>query len=91
MSKCIWLAFTAIFLVFAVYHLYRATKSLPKSPNTAEAKSISGVNLGIHEFIEGFNLYIDEVNKDARMANVITGLAHFAAATTALLSYFVAP
>ncbi len=91
MNQCIWLAFTVIFFVFAVYHLLRATKSIPKMTNAANVKKIAGVNLGIHGFIEKFNVYIDSVNKDARIANVIAGLAHLVAAVIALLAYFEAP
>jgi hypothetical protein len=89
MIQYVWLLFTFTFSAFAVYHFWRATKSHPKAPNTAAVKNINGVNLGIHEFIEGFNAYIENLNTDNRRINIWTGIAYAVNAAVALFSYWL--
>jgi hypothetical protein len=89
MIKYIWIAFTVIFFLFALYHFCRATKALPKAPNTAGANKFIGVNVGIAEFIDHFNRYIEDLNRDTKKVNILTGIAYLVASATALFSCFL--
>jgi len=89
MIRYIWIIFTVIFFLFSLYHFYRATKSFNRAPNVSSVKTINGLPLGIHEFIESFNSYIDTLNKDNRIINIVTGLAYLSASATSLFSSFL--
>lgn len=89
MIRYIWIIFVVIFFLFSLYHFYRATKSISRASNVSAVKTINGLPLGIHEFIESFNSYIDILNKENRTINIVTGLAYLSASATALISYFL--
>ena len=88
MSTVLWLALAVLFAAFAVFHLVRARKELPLAPNNAKVKSINGVPLGIADFIDSFNGYVTELNRDSRITNLVAGVANIAASLAALASAF---
>lgn len=85
----LWIVFSIIFLALSIFHFYQSTKTIPKPKNKAKVKTISGVNLGINEFIEDFGVYIDDVNKQNRRINIMTALGYLSASLTSIYSYFL--
>ncbi len=88
-KQYLWLIFSLVFLALAIFHLLQSTRNIPKPENKAHAKSIAGVNLGIHEFINNFRNYIDNTNKQNRMMNLVNAFNYLLAFLTSLYSYYL--
>lgn len=83
----LWIIFSFIFGGLAVFHFIQSNKSIKKPENKAKIKTINGANLGISEFINDFGAYIDDLNKQNRIVNILTAIGYFIAFLTSLDSY----
>lgn len=83
----LWIIFSLIFGGLAIFHFLQSNKSIKKPENKAKVKTINGVNLGINEFINDFGTYIDDLNKQNRIVNILTAIGYFIAFLTSLDSY----
>lgn len=88
MEKYIWLIFSVIFLILTLFHIYQSFQKIKKIESKAQVKSINGVNVGIHEFIQDFNLYLSKFNHQNKRINLITAIGYFTAFLTSIFSYF---
>ena len=85
----IWLIFAAIFVSLAVYHFWQSASKIKHIESKGRVKTINTVPLGIGEFVQDFNTYVDELNWRNRIVNVLTGVGYSAAALTAFFSYWL--
>lgn len=67
----------------AGYHLHLARQKIDPFKNYGSIKSINGIPIGIGEFVEGFNSYIENVNKANRSVNLAQVVGYIIAAITA--------
>lgn len=89
MFKNVWLIFFIIFIFFGIYHFCRSKKNISKIVSKAQVKGINGLNLGIKDFIDDFNNYVDELNRDNYKINLWTSIAYITNALIALFSYLI--
>lgn len=78
-----------MFIFLSVFHFCQSTKKIKKLKNVGDVASINGLKIGIKEFAEQFNDYINNLNKDNKKINIITALGYLAAAFASLFSYFI--
>ncbi|GEM_PF-3290154 len=86
--KYIWIIFTFSFLALAIYHFWRSFQKIAPFSNKGGVKTFNGVPLGIEEFINDFNAYLDTLNQDNRAINFIAGVGYLLASFSAFVSYF---
>ena len=89
MVQFLWIIFSLIFLFLSLFHFVQSFKKIVKPENKAKVKSINGINLGISEFINDFGKYIDDLNTQSKIINIITAVGYFAAFLTSLISFFL--
>ena len=89
--KIIWLIFTAIFFTLASVHSSLATKDISHLENKCMIKTINGIPLGMGDFVNDFNKYIDQVNKANRNANILAMVGYMLAGLTAFFSFILYP
>jgi len=85
--KIIWLIFTVMFFSLAIIHFHLAKKAISRFENKCMVKAINGIPLGMSEFINEFNRYIDKVNQANRIANILAMAGYMLAGVTALCSF----
>ena len=85
----IWLIFTGTFVCLASFHFFLAKTTIKRVDNQARVKTINGQNLGIAEFINDFNHYIDKQNNSNRLINILQSIGYGLAAATAFFSFFL--
>lgn len=85
----IWLIFTLIFLALAVYHLVQAFSRVPHIESKGKVKAINGIPVGLGEFVQDFNGYIDGLNRRSLVVNLVTAAGYTAAALTAAFSFWL--
>ena len=89
MTQNIWIIFSIIFIGLALFHFFQSRKKIKPIESKAKVKSINGLNLGIAEFIDDFNFYIGEINKQNKKMNIATSIGYFAAFLTSVYSYYL--
>ena len=90
-AKYIWLGFTALFLLLAAGHGLKARHAIPHFVKPRGVSAINGISTGVVETISALNEYLDKVNADSRLANVMACVGYVLAALTALVSYWLTP
>jgi hypothetical protein len=97
----IWLSFSAIFVVLAIYSFHIAASAAneikpyrrPMDDNPAIHYSAivggSGIDAPIKAFTEDFNKYIKDYNKSNKRQNTLAGLGYLVAAITSIVSFFI--
>jgi len=88
-NQYFWAIFSIIFFILFIFHCYLSTRRIENIKNKAKVKSIMGQNLGISEFIDVFNKYIYDLNKNSKLVNIITALGYLFASLTALYSHYL--
>lgn len=86
--KWIWLIFFVIFLGLALFHCFQTKILVPHHQNKGQVAKISGISTGHKEFVDDFNLFVDELNASNKKMNILAAVGYFAAALTALVSFF---
>lgn len=89
MKLYIWLVFVIIFAFLAGYHFYQAKQNIRHIENKGMIKTINTAKVGLVEFIDDFNRYIDVLNKSNKTSNIIAGIGYVAASLTAILSFCI--
>lgn len=87
--KSIWIIFTVLFFFLAVYHFYKSFEKIKHLTNIGKIKAINGVSLGISEFVEEFNKYLDRLNRDNRNINIAQSIGYILAALTSFVSFLI--
>lgn len=90
-AQYLWLGFTLLFLLLAVGHVVKARTAIPHFVKPKAVSAINGISTGIVETVAAMNEYIDKVNADNRLANVMAGIGYVLAALTAFVSYWLTP
>jgi len=85
----IWLIFVIIFLALGIFHLIQSKKEIEHFEIRGfYIDHIDGfpTSTGFENFVEDFNIYIDDLNIKNKNQNRISSLGYFAACLTALFS-----
>ena len=90
-AKYIWLGFTVLFLLLAAGHALKARHAIPHFVKPAGVREINGMSTGVVETVAALNGYLDKVNADTRLANIMACVGYVFAALTALVSYWLTP
>ena len=88
-NQFLWFAFCFVFFGLAIFHFKQATKSIKPIENKAQIKRINGINLGINEFVNDFNTYVADINKDNKRINIVAGIGYVAALFTSAYSFLI--
>jgi len=89
MNQYLWVIFSLIFLFLFTYHLYQSRQYIKKIENKAMAKTINGLNLGVGDFINDFNIYIENLNRQNKKINIATSLGYLVAFLTSIYSFYL--
>jgi len=103
MLQLIWLIFALLFFLLAFYHWRESKKSLnefhiPDIPYWTPPSGGIPINTGIldkdikkafKDFEDGFNTYIQKLNKSSAIQNKLQALGYLAACLTAVCSIFI--
>lgn len=85
----IWLVFAVIFSGLAIYHFWQSAAKIKHVESKGQIKTFNGIPLGIGEFVQDFNAYVDELNQRHRVSNLLAGSGYSAAALTAVFSFWL--
>lgn len=89
MTQNLWIIFCIIFLGLSLFHFYLSRKKIKTFESKAKIKSFNGMNLGIAEFIEDFNNYVEKQNEQNKRINIATSVGYLAAFLTSVYSYYL--
>lgn len=89
MNQDIWIIFGIMFILLSSFHFFQATQIIKKPNNKAGIDSIEGIKLGISEFIHDFGFYVDDLNKQNKIINILTAIGYLFASVTAFYSYYL--
>ena len=93
----LWILFALLFLGLAMFHFFQSQKKVPhfqqsKRPG-ANRGSVKILGMDIDQLttnlVNGFNTYIDELNRSNKATNIIQGVGYMLASLTALFSMYL--
>lgn len=85
----IWIIFFILFISLSGLHFYQSSKSINHIENEGKIAKIMGIKIGVKEFVENFNEYIDKLNKENMIINIYAGIGYLLAAFAALWSFII--
>lgn len=88
-NQNLWIIFSLIFLLLSIFYFYQSKQKIPKIINKGGIKKIMGVKVGMEDFVQDFGDYIDKLNKQNQIINIISGIGYLAAFFTSIYSYFL--
>ena len=89
MIQIIWSIFGLIFITLTFFHLYQSTVDIEKFPRVGKVRKISGISIGVVEFQDKFNEYLDKVNKKNKKMHILTAVGYFVAFLTSMFSIYL--